>query len=366
MTILTRYILRQLIVSSLFITAILTIAVWLTQSLRLVDVLINRGVTLATFFKLVFLLLPDLIGIILPVGLLITVLFTYSRLLSDNELIILRGAGASDLMLIRPVLIIACFVTGMLYAINLYFLPLAFQNFKDLEFRIRNTVNVGMIQPGEFNTFKDIMVYVRSHQQRKIMTGILIHDARNPDKAYTVTAEFGKVVNTPEGTRLVLVNGSRQERDPKTGTPSILSFDQYSVDLETQNSALQTRQRKPYERFLKDLLLPTDAADDPNLRRKLAVEAHQRLLMPLTTLIFSLMALTIFLGGNYNRRGKTRKIIASVGVCLVLEGVILSLVNLGEKFFAATIMAYVVVAMACAGPLIYFMRKSDTLKPRLR
>jgi lipopolysaccharide export system permease protein len=357
-TILTRYIFRQLIVATFFVTIILTIAVWLTQSLRLVDVLINRGVPLTAFLKLVFLLLPDLVGIILPIGLLVAVLFTYSRLMMDNELIILRGAGVSDWRIIRPVLMTATLVTGLLYAINLYFLPLAFQNYKDLEFRIRNTVNLSVIQAGEFNTFRNIMVYVRSHQKNGAMNGILIHDARNPEKTYIVTAEFGKVINTPEGARLILVNGSRQERDAVTGTPSILTFDQYSVDLATQDHGLQTRQRKPYERFIHELFNPQDGSDDPQLRRKLAVEGHQRLIMPLTSIMFVLIALAVFLSGDYNRRGRSKRIILAVGGCAILEGLLLVLINLGEKSNLATMGAYTVLALAYIIPLTHFLRKS--------
>jgi lipopolysaccharide export system permease protein len=350
--------LRHLTVSTFSVTTILTVAVWLTQSLRLLDALINRGVSLLTFVKMIVLLLPDLVSIIFPISVLLATLFTYNRLLIDNELIIMRAAGVNDFKLIQPVLMIALLVTGILYAINLYLLPLAFQHFKDLEYRIRNTINVGMIQPGEFNAFKDIMVYVHNRQKDGTMTGILIHDARNPAKSYAVTAEFGKVMNTPEGTRLILIHGSRQELDPETGVPSILSFAQYSVDLNMHADNAKSRPRKPYERFLADLLDPQDTQNDPTARQKLHVEVHQRLLMPLTTLIFVLIALAIFFSGDYNRRGRTRKIAGAIGLCTAIEGLILSLIHLSEKFTIAALAAYMLVIVSFLLPLLYFVRRS--------
>src|SRR5262249_10085313 len=42
---LTRYILQQCLNVMLFVTAVLTATVWLAQSLRLVDLIVNRGLS---------------------------------------------------------------------------------------------------------------------------------------------------------------------------------------------------------------------------------------------------------------------------------------------------------------------------------
>ena len=358
-TILNRYFLKQLTVSTVYITLLLTLIVWLTQSLRLIEILINRGVSLTVFMRLVLLLLPDLISLILPISLLVAVLFNYTKFTSDNELIVARSAGLSDLRLIRPVLQLGAMVILLLYAINLYFLPLAFQRFKDLEFDVRNTINVNMIHVGEFNTFKDIMVYVRKRQKDGTMSGVLIHDERNPQKAFSVTAEFGKIVDTPEGARLILINGSRQEFDATVSRPSILSFDQYSIDLNTPITPLKMRSRKPYERFIHELFNPDDSQLDLSMRRKLNVEAHQRLVMPITSLVFVLIALAVFFHGDYNRRGRSQKIIIAVVLCVIFEGVIFSLLNLSEKLTFITPFIYGLTLMGLVAPLWRFMKSSQ-------
>jgi lipopolysaccharide export system permease protein len=48
---LTRYILRQSLGAALFVTVALSAAIWLTQSLRLVDLIVNRGLSVLTFDK---------------------------------------------------------------------------------------------------------------------------------------------------------------------------------------------------------------------------------------------------------------------------------------------------------------------------
>src|SRR3546814_3860924 len=56
----------------------------------------------------------------------------------DSEMMVMRAAGLSQLQLARPAIILAVAVTVGIYAISLYFLPLSFRNFKDLQNEFRN------------------------------------------------------------------------------------------------------------------------------------------------------------------------------------------------------------------------------------
>jgi len=320
----------------MFITVVLTAAIWLTQSLRFIDFVMNRGLPMKTFFHLVMYLLPDLLGIILPIAFFIGIVFVYNRLTTDQELVVMRALGASNEKLTRPVLTLSGFLIIFLYANSLYFLPLSFQKFRDLEHEIRNNIGPYMIQPGEFNNIRDITVFVRKRSKTGELKGIVIHDATNAQKPYQITAEGGAVSEKDNGARIVMYNGSRQEIDSKTGKPSILFFDQYALDI--NNPSSKQRSIKPYERFLGDLLYP-DEKKEHNVS-KLKVEAHQRLLMPLLVLPLAIIALIAFLCGDFNRRGRAKRIgFAAIG-CLVVELGTLGFLNLSEKFAPALYLAY--------------------------
>src|SRR5207249_11882293 len=79
-TSLDRYILRQCLSVTLFVTAALSAAVWLAQSLRLIDLIVNRGLSVEVFLYLALLILPRFIDIVWPIGAVIAVLFVlYKR-----------------------------------------------------------------------------------------------------------------------------------------------------------------------------------------------------------------------------------------------------------------------------------------------
>ena len=62
------YIFRQLIGPMLVVTFSLTGVIWLTQSLRFIDLIINKGLSFWLFLYLTLLLLPSLLTVILPIA----------------------------------------------------------------------------------------------------------------------------------------------------------------------------------------------------------------------------------------------------------------------------------------------------------
>src|SRR3954466_12123665 len=123
MTILDRYILRQSFSIMVFVTAALSAAVWLAQSLRLVDLIVNRGLSAELFLYLALLILPRFLDIVLPIGAFIAVLFVFNRLTSESELVVMRSAGLGPLALARPVFILAGIAAIVLFTMSAYFLP---------------------------------------------------------------------------------------------------------------------------------------------------------------------------------------------------------------------------------------------------
>src|SRR5580700_1282907 len=99
MTRLDRYILRQCFGVMVFVTAALSAAVWIAQSLRLIDLIVNRGLSIDLFLYLALLILPRFLDIVLPIGVFIAVLFTFNKLTAESELVVMRAAGLGPMAL---------------------------------------------------------------------------------------------------------------------------------------------------------------------------------------------------------------------------------------------------------------------------
>jgi lipopolysaccharide export system permease protein len=355
----TRYIFNQLWLTTVFVTLGLTFAVWLTQSLRFFGYIVNRGLPATTFFAFVGLLLPSFLGIVLPIATFCAVLFVYNKLALDSEMVVLRAAGLSHAQLARPAIMLGLATMLVVYAISLYFQPLSYRAFKDLQYRIRNDYSTVLLREGVFNELGDgITVYVRERTADGELRGILVHDSRRADNPVTMMAERGALVRAETGPRVVMVNGNRQEVDRDHGQLSLLYFDRYTVEVATFAERPEFRWREPKERFLADLLSPGTAGDDLRARGELIAEGHQRLVAPLYTLTFVLIGLAALLSGQFNRRGQVYRVVAAVLCTAVLEGLGLALHDLaGRSLRAIPLMYLAAVLPACVSIFLLLRRQ---------
>lgn len=338
----TRYILRQLTIGMILVTAGLTCIVWLSQSLRFVEMIVNRGLTVGDFVYLTMLLLPNFIVIILPIALFAIVLFTYHKMITDRELVVMRAAGLSQFALAKPALILAGLVMLVAYGLNLYLLPESYRIFRELQWDFRYNYSHVLLKEGAFNKLADgITVYVRQRASDGQLHGILVHDKRNGEQPFTIMAERGAMVEQDGQPRVVMFNGNRQEIDPQTGKLSVLYFDRYVFDLSSTHEAPAKRFREPREWSVAELIdVDKDSIVNESDYGKYVVELHKRIASPFAAMGYTLIALASLISGSITRRGQGRRVAVAIAVVVVLQGTALGVENLAAKRLALMPMIY--------------------------
>jgi lipopolysaccharide export system permease protein len=340
---LNRYILRQCLSVMIFVTGALTAAVWLAQSLRLVDLIVNRGLSAEMFLYLALLILPKFLDIVLPIGAFIAVLFVFNRLITESELVVMRAAGISPFGLAKPVLELAGVAFLVLMLLSVYFLPASSREFKDLQFEIRNRFVSSLLQEGSFTTISEkLTIYIGNRNERGEVIELLINDERDPRRPVTILAERGAFADTAGASRIIMVNGNRQQYDRDTGKLTVLTFDRYVLDLDMLRDTPEGRFREPQERFLGELLFPPEDIDQ-GTRYAYLVEANERLTVPLSALSFAIIPLACLLPGQFNRRGQLKRVLTAIGCALSFQAVDLAVRNLEGRYAAAIVLSYVIV-----------------------
>ena len=352
------YILRRSTVAFLFVTLSLVCAIWLMQSLRLIDLIVNRGLPFSMFLYMSMLMLPTFLALILPVSLFTAVLFAYNRLTMDSELLVMRAAGISQTGLSKSAFLLAGIVTVIIYSLTLYLLPLSFREFKDRQVTIRNDFSTVLLQEGVFTELATgITVFVRERGAEGELLGVLVHDGRNPEKPVTMMAENGALVRTDEGPQVIMVNGNRQEVSKDSGALSLLYFDRYVLDVHSVDKTLDKRWREPRERFLDELFFPdmTDGNNQFNAA-KLRAEGHQRLTLPIYALTFTVIALAALLSGDYARRGLGKRITTAILLIVAIQGAALGFTNLAARFPWLVPLIYLNALLPLIGGIIVLFR----------
>lgn len=343
MSSLNKYVLKQLLVGMILVTAGLTCVIWLTQSLKFVEMIVNRGLTTGIFVYFTMLLLPNFLSIVLPISLFTVIVFTYSKLISDRELVVMRAAGLSQHALAKPGLILTLIIVFLGYLINFYLLPHSYKMFRDLQWEIRNNYTHILLQEGAFNeASKGIIVYVRKRSPDGQLHGILVHDARDKNKPYTLLAERGAMLQGEEGSRVIMYNGNRQEVDPETHQFSILYFDRYIFKMTATSNSGASRFREARERTVYELFnLDEDPKMLPRNIGKFTVEGHKRLISPISALGYALVGLAILISSSFSRRTQTKKIFLAAVIVVTLQATMLALENATAKNLSLVPVLYV-------------------------
>lgn len=365
MSILDKYLIRHALTATLFTTAVVTAVIWLTQALRLLELVLDRGAPVSVLLWMLLLTVPTFFSLVLPLGLTLAVLFVLYKLSMDSELVVMRATGMSNVRLARPLLLLAGVGVLAGYIVAFGISPAANRELSRQEFLVKNDYALVLLRDGMFNKLGDnITVYVRERVSNNELRGILMHDASKPEKTDTLIAERGIVVNSNIGTggsaRVVLLNGIRQERDNATGTISELTFRQYAIDLAQFSKDYQERWQQPRERNVMGLLTETRFSDDPMVIGRLYAELHSRFASPLLALSFVLFALAVLLTARIGRHGAAGNLVVAAIVIVLWQVAVLTCISNIPRYDVLAYALYGVVLLPL--PYLWLVLRRNSWK----
>lgn len=320
------YVLGQLLAPVALLTLLMTCVILLTQSLRLLDLVINRGQSAPTFIYLTVLILPGLLVIIVPIAFFFGTLFTLSRLNGDSELVVMASAGYSLRQLAVPVFAGALLVMLVTWACGLWLMPAGQRALNAKVLDIRADIGAALLNEGEFNPpAPGLTVFIRLLGNDGQIRGILVHDSRDPTRPITYLAERGQLAQTPLGTRLIMLDGTVEQSAQSGRQLSVLKFRRDVIDLDQFGGPARLNQHQTSERSLMELLHPRETNLSDSIRNAYLAEAHNRLSQPLYCLVFAMIALAAVLRGRRQRGALAMRLtvasLAAAGVRIAGYGV---------------------------------------------
>jgi lipopolysaccharide export system permease protein len=312
-----KYITKSILPALTMLTILLTSLVWITQTLRMVH-LIDKGIEIKHFFKLIILLIPSLLFMILPIIGVITVIYVYNTLQDERQLLILRSSGLSNYDLAKPALLVATGMTIFAYYISIYLMPLSYNSMKQELSNFRGGYLLNIINERTFNQIsKNSNIYIDSKSLDGTLKGIVLFDNKTPEKRTIIFAKNAKiVVSTPNITEFELSDGMRHSYD-HLGHLTKLYFDSLIVAITNENTEKSDRNKTSIELYINEMLWP-DSALTLDKQQQLITDGHLRLVWPLFNFAFIFLALSLFLDQPYNRKSHVKQyLITFIPILLV-------------------------------------------------
>jgi len=220
----------------------------LTKILDITNMIVNYRISLFDVMLLLIYSMPHFLEFVIPMSVMTTVLLTFFRLSSDNEIVALKAGGISIYKLLPPVLLfclIGCMLTGFM---TIYGLPWGRLSFKKLTYEVASSnVNVGMKERTFNDNFEGVMLYMNKIDlKNKALIDIFIEDQRTKNIISTIVAPRGEIYSEPDKLlfHLRLHNGTINQVDIENKTVHSITFDTYDINLDLKKSVTTKKGRK--------------------------------------------------------------------------------------------------------------------------
>lgn len=294
-----RYMARLIAVplfSTLLIAAMLLV---LDRMLRLFDFVAAEGGPVSVVWRMLANLLPEYMGLGIPIGLLLGTLLAFRRLATSSELDVMRGVGMSYQRLLRVPFMYAIALALLNLAIVGFVQPRSRYNYEALRFDLRSGALGASVKVGEFVNFPDgLTVRIeKSEESGTKLTGIFLQRAQKDGGWLTATAQSGQFLASDDKDEILfrLNNGTMVFNQPDFTSPRVIAFTSHTLPIplpKTEN--FRVRGGRNLERTIPELI---QLGTNPETTRKDQVESlanlHFRLVEVATMFLLPLLALAL-------------------------------------------------------------------------
>jgi lipopolysaccharide export system permease protein len=243
-------------------------------------------------------LLPEYLGLGIPIGLLLGVLLTFRKLATSSELDTMRGVGMSYLQLLKVPYMYALALALVNLAIVGYVQPYARYAYEGLRFELRSGALGASIRVGEFTSLggKLTLRVEESRDEGRQLNGIFVHATPRAGQDIAVTAASGKFLRTDDPDVIIfrLSNGTLVHRAPDFTTPRVLRFTQHDLPIDLpQMESFRNRGGRNLELTLPELARLGQKGASEELRDTSRAAFHFRLAEVATMFLLPLLAVAL-------------------------------------------------------------------------
>jgi lipopolysaccharide export system permease protein len=257
------YILRQVMTPLLATLGVAAMLLLLERMLRLFDIVANQGGPVGVVFRMLGNLIPQYLGMALPVGIFLGILLAFRKLSTNSELESLQASGLSLTRLMRAPMALCLVLTVFSFGLLGYIQPTSYYAFQNLQFELSSGAFGASIKPGEYNDLGNGLVLRigESHDGGQRLTEIFAQKDRLDGHTTTITAREGQFLATPDGSVILLrlQDGVILDEEINSGPPRTFKFEKHDWQVSLPEiEKFRSRGIKEREMTLHELVLGND------------------------------------------------------------------------------------------------------------
>ncbi len=270
MRLLTRYILKQLLVPFLFSLLIIVFVLFTQFLLRAIDRFLGKGLEIGVILEYLFLNLGWITALAVPMAVLIAALMSFGQFSEDNEITAMRSSGISFLTIVRP---------AMLFGVTVALILTYFNNFIMPEMNFRARMLSGdiyrkrpdmHIEPGHFvDNLPDYSMIIRD-KEGDTMKDVRIFSKGRAESQTSIYSETGHLSTIDDAIILELHQGEIHELDLRDyGNYRRIEFNTHVITLPADDLSLNRRDTT--SRSDREMTIPMILAKQENINKRMGI-----------------------------------------------------------------------------------------------
>jgi len=295
MTILHRGMFREIgLIFSLCLVSALTLLI-IGKFLKLKDLFMGQSVSLPDILKIFVFLSPSFLILLIPIGCMLSVFLCFLRMATDRELTALQSAGLGIRDFVFSPFFFSLLCTAATLLVSFQGIPWGMENFRSTTMDILERKARLVLQPGVFNTqFPGLTIFSRHVEpSTQDLKGVFVRDEKQTGEDTVIVAPEGQIKADSESGNLYFTLKNGQIYRVQNEESSIIDFNSYRLRLDPSSLV---RDMDATDKKIKHMRWGElrSSLDDPSItgndRRKVIMEMHKKLVLPLACLILGMFA----------------------------------------------------------------------------
>ena len=305
---------------------VLTCIFLLGNLIRLANLVVNKGVSIAAVGQVFLYYIPFLLGYTLPIACLTTIILTFSRFSADNEILAIRASGIRLTKIIAPLLTVGILLSLFSVVLNERIIPYAHHEQRKILKSIGSKNPTALLEAGTFiNSFKDQILFIYRIEDNRLYNVRIYQPQPDGKPTRTIIAREGEFTPVPGESKikLKLINGTSDE--PNFDNPNSfykLIFKNYfmTLDFSAGEKKLEKKPKSMSLAELKDKIKTLEKLSVDTF--PLITEYHRKISWSFSVLIFVMLGFPIAVVTH--RREKSANVVMAI-----LCGALYYLMSLG-------------------------------------
>jgi len=230
-----RYFFSEILRSFFIVLLSLSVIAWVARSVNFLDLIVEDGYSVNTYFFFSSLNLLGIITKFIPLSFLIALMIFILKEIQENEFLILWSSGLNKIKIVNLFILVSFGIIGVNLIFSNFISPNALNKSRNLLAKDGFNSFLNTIRVQKFNdSFKDFTFFVEKKNENKLFN-IFINDSTNAINNLKIDSSANNTIIAKEGIvekkMLRLIDGQLVSFGNKSELLDIISFEKLDLNL---------------------------------------------------------------------------------------------------------------------------------------